>query len=159
MKKNLRLLLMGLFVLFAGQTFAEEVTINFDDDYATLFPTITGVSSNDSNEGDFTGPTTSEAVQGVTVTVTPAEDAKTPSRIWSGSPRLRMYSGTFTVNGTDITKIVINAPSKFNMTANTGTLDGKTWTGDKTSEVVFNVGGNTQIKSIVVTLGEGGDTP
>jgi hypothetical protein len=152
-------MLMSTLMLFCGSVFAEEVTINFDDDYATLFPTITGVSSNDSNAGDFTGPTTSTAVQGVTVTVTPAEDAKTPSRIWGSSPRLRMYSGTFTVSGTDITKIVFNAPSKFNMSTSTGTLDGKTWTGDKTSEVVFNVGGNTQIKSIVVTLGEGGDTP
>ena len=152
-------MLMSMLMLLTGQAFAEEVTLNFDDDYATLFPTIAGVSSSDSNEGDFTGATTSASVQGVTVTVTPAEDAQTPSRIWSSSARLRMYSGTFTVSGTDITRIVFNAPNKFNMTASTGTLDGKTWTGDKTNEVVFAVGGNTQIKSITVTLGEGGDTP
>ena len=160
MKKTLRLLQMSMLMLFAGQVMAEEVTIDFDNNYQTLFPTIPGVSSgtgaNAVNDGDFTETTTSTPVDGVTVTVSVADEGKTANRIWSGSPRLRMYSGIFTVNGTDITKIVISAPSKFSMTASSGTLDGKTWTGDKTNEVVFTVGGNTQIKSIVVTLGEGG---
>ncbi len=151
-------------MLFAGTAFAEDVTINFDNDYATLFPTLPGVSSaansstgaEASSDGDFTETLTSTPVNGVTVTVSVADEGKYPNRIWNSSARLRMYSGTFTVNGTDITKIVFDAPSKFNMTAATGTLDGKTWTGDKTNEVVFTVGGNTQIKSITVTLGEGG---
>ena len=158
MKKSLQLMLMSM-MLFAGQVFAEEVTINFDNDYATLFPTLAGTSSNDSHDGDFTTTTTSTPVGGVTVTVSPVEDAKTPSRIWNKSPMLRMYSGTFTVTGTDITKIVFNTGSNFNLTTEAGTLEGKTWTGSKTPEVVFAVGGNTQIKSITVTLGEGGDTP
>ena len=157
MKKTLRLLLMGTMALFAGQAMAEEVTINFDADYATLFPTIAGTSSNDSHDGDFTGATASTPVSGVTVTVTPADDAKTPSRLWYSSPVLRMYSGTFTVSGTDITKIVFNSGSNFNINTSTGTLSGKTWTGEKCSEVVFNVEKNTQLKSIVVTLGEGGE--
>ena len=161
MVKNLRFSLLSLLMLFAGTAFAEDVTINFDNDYATLFPTLPGVSSAStgaeaSSDGDFTETLTSTPVNGVTVTVSVADEGKTPNRIWNSSARLRMYSGTFTVNGTDITKIVFDAPSKFNMTAATGTLDGKTWTGDKTNEVVFTVGGNTQIKSITVTLGEGG---
>ena len=154
---------MSTMMLFAGQAMAEEVTINFDDDYATLFPTLPGTSSGSGatavTDGDFTETTTSTAVSGITVTVSPADEGKTANRIWNASPRLRVYSGTLTVSGTDITKIVFDAPSKFNLSTSTGTLDGKTWTGDKTNEVVFTVGGNSQIKSIVVTLGEGGDTP
>lgn len=154
---------MSMLMLLCGSVFAEEVTINFDNDYATLFPTLPGVSCSAnkeagveaSSDGDFTETTTSTAVSGVTVTVSAAEEGKTPNRIWNASPRLRMYSGTFTVTGTDITKIVFNAP-KFAVTASTGTLNGKTWTGDKTNEIVFTVTGNTQMKNIVVTLGESG---
>jgi len=157
--------MMGFVMLVCGSAFAEEVVINFDDDYQTLFPTIPGVSSSASaqtgaeacSDGDFTGVTTSTAVQGVTVTVAPAEDAKTPSRIWNSSPRLRMYSGTFTVSGTDITKIVFDAGSNFNLSTTQGTLSDKTWTGEKTNEVVFSVSKNTQIRKITVTLGEGGE--
>ena len=145
---------------------AEEVVINFDDDYQTLFPTITGVSSGTGAsyvpDGEFTGTTTSTAVGGVTVTVAPAEDASTPDRIWASSPRLRMYSGTFTVTGTDITKIEFDAHStNFNLATEQGTLDNRTWSGEKTNEVVFTVSRNTQIRKITVTLGEGGggETP
>ena len=163
MKKSLRLTLMSMLMLFAGQVFAEEVTINFDDDYATLFPTLLGTSSGSGatavTDGDFTMTTTSTAVSGVTVTVSTADEGKTANRIWNTSPRLRMYSGTFTVSGTDITKIVFNAHStNFNLAdPNTGTLEGRTWTGEKTGEVTFTVSKNTQIKNIVVTLGEGGN--
>ena len=67
-----------------------------------------------------------------------------------------MYTGTFTVTGTDITKIEFTGHnSNFNLSTTTGTLDGKTWTG-KANEIVFDVAKNTQINKIVVTLGEGG---
>ena len=133
----------------------ETVVFNFDDDYATLFPTLTGVSSGSGEnyvaDGDFQGETTSTAISGVTVTVSPDEDAKTPSRIWGTAPRLRMYSGTFTVSGKDIVKIEFTSNSNFSISTKTGTLDGKTWTG-KADEVVFDVTKNTQINKIVVTL-------
>ena len=170
MKKSLRLMMLSFTAMLCGTAFAQtEVTLNFDEDYATLFPTIPGVSSSAnketgaeaSSDGDFTGVTTSAAVQGVTVTVAPAEDAKTPSRIWASSPRLRMYSGTFTVSGKDITKIEFSAGSNFNLSTGTGSLNGKTWSG-QADEVVFDVAKNTQLKSIVVTLGGqpgGGDDP
>ena len=164
MKKQLRLSLLSLALMLVGNVMAEEITIDFDNDYATLFPTITGISSNESHDGDFTQTTTSTEVKGITVTVAPADDAKTPSRIWGSSPRLRMYSGTFTVSGKDITKIVFDASSNFNISTTTGTLSEKTWTG-KADAVEFSVSKNTQLKSIVVTIGEGGgeepdpDTP
>ena len=131
MKNNLRNVLMGALMLISGSVFAQGVTIDFDNDYATLFPTITGVSSGESHDGDFTVTTTSTAVSGYTVTVSAKdEEATTENRIWGTSPRLRMYSGTFTVTGSNITNIEFNSGSNFNIASvNTGTLEGKVWTG------------------------------
>ena len=160
MIKSLRFMLFGILMLMAGSAFADGIVFNFDDDYARLFPAITGVSSSDSHDGDIDEAITSIEIQGVTVTVSAKdEDNNNANRIWSGSPRLRMYSGTFSVKAAEkISKIVFNANNKFSLTASTGTLDGTTWTGEAT-EVVFTVGGNTQLKSIEVTLGEGSVTP
>ena len=166
MNKLLRYSFVALMAMFMGNAFAQKtVTIDFDNDYQTLFPTLKGVSSGSGDsyvgDGDFTEATTSTPVDGVMVIVAPDEDAKNPSRIWSGSPRLRMYSGTFTVlsTGLPITKIEFNAGSKFNLTPTDGSLsEDKVFTGASMS-AIFLVGGNTQIKSIVVTLGEGGTTP
>lgn len=163
MIKNLRYLLLSLLTIMSTAIFAQKtVTIDFDNDYQKLFPTLAGVSSNDSQAGDFTEPTTSTPVDGVMVIVAPAEDAATPSRIWSGSPRLRMYSGVFTVlsTGLPITKIEFNAHSKnFNLKPTDGSLsEERVFTG-ATMSAIFMVEKNTQISSIVVTLGEGGTTP
>ena len=163
MIKNLRYLLLSLLAIMSTAIFAQKtVTIDFDNDYQTLFPTLKGVSSSDSQAGDFTEPTTSTPVDGVMVIVAPAEDAATPSRIWSGSPRLRMYSGAFTVlsTGLPITKIEFNAHSKnFNLVPTDGSLsEERVFTG-ATMSAIFLVEKNTQISSIVVTLGEGGSTP
>lgn len=132
---------------------AEGIVFDFDNDYATLFPTLKGgVSSSDSDAGDFTETTSSIEIEGVTVIVSAKEEGKTNNnRIWTSAPRLRMYSGTFTVTGKDIVKIEFTANSNFNLSTETGTLDGKTWTG-KADEVVFAVTKNTQINKIVVTL-------
>ena len=70
--KKIFTLIAALFAVAAvnAQT---EVTINFDNDYKTLFPTITGESSGTGasavHDGDFTTTTTSTPVDGVTVTV------------------------------------------------------------------------------------------
>lgn len=143
--------------MVAGSMMAQtEVTIDFDNDYQMLFPDLPGVSSGTGDtyvdEGEFHEVTTSTAVQGVTVTLAAAEDAKTPNRIWATSPRLRLYSGTFTVSASNITKIVFNSNSNFNISTQNGTLNEKTWVG-QADEVVFDVAKNTQLKSIVVTLG------
>lgn len=149
-----------MLAVVASAAYAERtVTLDFDNDYQQLFPTLAGVSSgSDVHDGDFTEMTMSSNVDGVTVMVSPEEDAKTPSRIWSASPRLRMYSGAFIVTSTAevITKIEFTGHNtNFNLVPNDGTLEGKTWTGSS-SYVVFAVTKNTQISSIVVTLGEGG---
>ena len=160
MRKNLRFILFSMLAVVASAAYAERtVTLDFDNDYQQLFPTLAGVSSgSDVHDGDFTETTMSSNVDGVMVMVSPEEDAKTPSRIWSASPRLRMYSGAFIVTSTAevITKIEFTGHNtNFNLVPNDGTLEGKTWTGSS-SYVIFAVTKNTQISSIVVTLGEGG---
>ena len=138
------------------------VTFDFDNDYQKIFPTIAGVSSSDSKEGDFpAGGVLSADVDGIVLAIAAEEGAKNPNRLWSSSPRLRMYSGYFILTGTKgdyIKKIEFDAPSKFNLTAVDGTLTEKVWTGNVLGALTFTVGGNTQIKKIVVTLGDQDDS-
>lgn len=168
MNKILRYVLLSFLTIMTTASYAtiKTVTIDFDNDYQKIFPTITGVSSSDSNEGDFTEVTYSAEIDGVTLIVTPEDGAKTPNRIWSSSPRLRMYNGFFGVMATGgdmIKKIEFVAPSKFNLTefseAPTEIVD-KVWqpAGIGSMGAIFTVGGNTQLKSIVVTLGGPNDS-
>lgn len=159
MKKLLRYSLTLVFALVASVGFA-QTTFDFDKDYKTLFPNLPGVSSMESNDGDFNEATTC-TVDGIAVTVSAKEEGITnANRIWTNSARLRMYSGTLTIQapeGKQITKIDI-AQKKWN--ANTkvdnGTIDAKgNWTGSA-NKVVYSIAGNTQIKTMTVTLGEGG---
>ena len=169
MNKNLRYLLLSFLTIMSTAIFAQKtVTFDFDNDYQKLFPTLKGVSSGSGDsyvaDGDFTEATTSTPIDGVDVRVAPAEGAKTPSRIWNVSPRLRMYSGVFTVTSLEepITKIEFTGhDTNFNLMAvpaDECTLDGKVWTGS-TLVAVFAVEKNTQISKIVVTLGGGSETP
>lgn len=110
-------------------------------------------SSNESNEGDITEDRTFE-VNGLKLTVSPAT-GNTPNRYWStkNGPQLRVYSGTMTFEapvGKVITKMVFNN-AKWNdgNTADTGTFDGNTWTGEA-KKVVVTVAGNTQMNSIEI---------
>lgn len=159
MNKFLRYSLSVIFAFVASVSFA-QTTFDFDKDYKTLFPNLPGVSSMESNDGDFNEATTC-TVDGIAVTVSAKEEGNpNANRIWTSSARLRMYSGTLTIQapeGKQITKIDI-AQKKWN--ANTkvdnGTLDNKgNWTGSA-NKVVYSIAGNTQIKTITVTLGEGG---
>lgn len=159
MNKFLRYSLSVIFAFVASVSFA-QTTFDFDKDYKTLFPNLPGVSSMESNDGDFNEATTC-TVDGIAVTVSAKEEGNpNANRIWTSSARLRMYSGTLTIQapeGKQITKIDI-AQKKWN--ANTkvdnGTID-KTgnWTGSA-NKVVYSIAGNTQIKTMTVTLGEGG---
>ena len=167
MKNYLRYSFVALMAMFMGNVFAQKtVTFDFDNDYQMLFPTLTGVSSGSGDnyvgDGDFKSITMSTPVEGVMVTIAPDEEATNPSRIWTSAPRLRMYSGSFTVVsmlGTPITKIEFTGHDKnFNLSPVEGTLTEKVWTGSSLSPI-FLVSKNTQINKIVVTLGEGGTTP
>ncbi|MBQ4367449.1 MAG: hypothetical protein II786_05140, partial [Muribaculaceae bacterium] len=152
MKKLFSLLLMTLMTVAAWAT---DVTFDFDNDYATLFPSITGVSSNSSHDGDFTEAVTA-TVNGVNLTVSPVTSG-TANRIWGSSPRLRMYGGTMTVaapSGYSITKIVLeNGKWNDGNKADVGTLSNGTLTGEAES-VVITIAGNSQFKKAVVTIVE-----
>lgn len=159
MKKLLRYSLTLVFALVASVGFA-QTTFDFDKDYKTLFPGLPGVSSMESNEGDFNEATTC-TVDGIAVTVSAKEEGNpNANRIWTSSARLRMYSGTLTIQapeGKQITKIDI-AQKKWNANnkVDNGTIDAKgNWTGSA-NKVVYSIAGNTQIKTMTVTLGEGG---
>jgi len=182
--KKIFTLIAALFAVVAvnAQT---EVTINFDNDYKTLFPTITGESSGTGasavHDGDFTTTTTSTPVDGVTVTVSAKEEGATnDNRIWSSNPRLRMYSGTITIKAaTNFKKLVMTVNTNdalvaSNNTVNTGTLNFDAlakqngtivWEGDA-NEVVMSIKGaeegkwgNTQFHSIVVSFDGSTPTP
>lgn len=159
MKKLLRYSLTLVFALVASVGFA-QTTFDFDKDYKTLFPGLPGVSSMESNDGDFNEATTC-TVDGIAVTVSAKEEGNAnANRIWTKSARLRMYSGTLTIQapeGKQITKIDI-AQNKWNANnkVDNGTIDNKgNWTGSA-NKVVYSIAGNTQIKTMTVTLGEGG---
>ena len=161
MKKLLRYSLTLVFALVASVGFA-QTTFDFDNDYKTLFPSLPGVSSMESNEGDFNEATTC-TVDGIAVTVSAKEEGNPyANRIWTSSARLRMYSGTLTIQapeGKQISKIEI-AQKKWNANnkVDNGTIDSKgNWNGSA-NKVVYSIGGNTQIKSLTVTLGSG-ETP
>ena len=155
MNKFLRYSLSLVLAFVASVTFAQEVTFDFDKDYKTLFPELTGTSSSTSHDGDITKTMTC-TTNGISVAVS----AKTPgsstdNRIWSSSPRLRMYSGTLTIQAPADKKIasidIINGKWNNNNKADVGTINKGSWTGDA-NKVVYTIGGNTQIKSIKVTL-------
>ena len=144
-------------------TFVEklEAMFNFDEDYATLFPTLEGgTSSSSSTAGDITELLTA-TVDGVNLTVSPKTSGNINNRIWSASPRLRVYSGTITVEapeGCILTQIdFTNHSSNFNLTPNTGEISGsegtRTWTGEA-STVIFTIVSNTQIKTMNVSYAE-----
>ena len=166
MNKILRYLLLSLLTIVATGTYAKRtVTIDFDNDYQKIFPTLTGVSSSDSNAGDFTEATYSDNIDGIMLGISPAEEG-TPSRIWSTSPRLRLYSGGLAVaavNGEFIEKIEFNAHDKnFNIaSADPGILTDRVWTDDgkNVPAVLFYIAKNTQIRSITVTLRDINETP
>lgn len=160
MNKTLRFSLVSLLVLFFGTAMA-QTTFNFNENYQSLFPTLPGVSSSDSNDGDFNEPTTC-TLDEISITVSPLSSGSNPNRIWSSSPRLRMYSGTLTIaaNGKKITGIDFNC-GKWNAgnTADCGeiTTEGNSakWTGSA-NQIVITIAGNTQMNSITVYLeGEG----
>lgn len=161
MKRTLRFTFIALMAMVMGNAYGQGVTFDFDNDYAKLFPTLPGVSNNDGGtDGDFTTATTSTAIDGFTVTVSAKDEGvNNANRIWTAAPRLRMYSGTFTISGKGIKKIEFTGHStNFNISTTTGTLNGRTWTGEA-DEVVFAVAKNTQINKIVINGDGGTETP
>ena len=173
MNKTLRFSIFSIMMMLCGVAFS-QTTIDFDNNYATLFPTLAGTSSSESHDGDFTEETTSTAVNGITVTVSAKTSGTNDNRIWSSAPRLRLYSGTLTIKSSQTFKKVVfsNFATNSSLIANnntvsTGTLskvtknkgENVTWTGEA-KEIVITIAGNTQIGKIeVFAENEGGDDP
>ena len=154
MNKILRISMIAVLALIANFSFGQTV-FDFDTNYQTLFPDLPGVSSTESHDGDFKEATTC-TVDGIKVTIS----AKDPSnsnenRIWSSSPRLRVYSGTITIEapeGKKMSKIAFSTKAwGSSNTADVGKLATNLWTGDA-NKVVFTIGKSTTIKTITVTL-------
>ena len=146
MNKLLRYSFVALMAMIGMNVMADDVVIDFNKmDLAT--------SSGESTAGDITEAKTFEQ-EGVTVTISPkAADASNENRFWStnNGPQLRCYSGSITIKANSTMKtIAFDAPSKFNMTADKGAINSQTWTGEA-NEVVFAVGGNTQINKITIS--------
>ena len=171
MNKKLRFSMLSVLMMLCGVASAQFATLDIDNNYATLFPTLSGTSSNESHDGDFTEETTSTAVGGVTLTVSAKTSGNNDNRIWSSAPRLRLYSGTLTIKSSQTFKKVVfsnfatnNSLAANNNTASTGTLSKLTsskgvvtWTGE-TKELVITIAGNTQMGKIeVFAENEGGD--
>ena len=159
MNKVLRFSLLCVLMMLCGTMWADEVTFDFTGDDAYALFGFSGFSSGDSQAGDFT-ETKELEVDGVTLAVSPST-TNTANRMWSGS--LRVYGGTLTFSCPKekvITAIefTLNSSKWGSNTANTGTLEKGSWTGSA-NEVIITIGGNTQIKSIKVTLGEGSSDP
>ena len=153
MNKILRISMIAVLALIANFSFGQTI-FNFDNDYKTLFPDLPGVSSSDSHEGDFTKATTC-TVDGIKVTISKKTSGNNENRIWSSSPRLRMYSGTMTIEAPEGKKIsdISFEQAKWAASNNSdvGTLTEGKWKGDA-NKVVVTIAGNTQIKRLTVTL-------
>jgi len=163
MKNFLRYSLMMALFLLCGSSYAgTNVKFDFDANGKDLFG-LPGESSSDAGDGDITEAKTA-IIDGVTLTVSQAAEGVTnPNRIWSKSPKLRMYSGLMMItapSGHNITGLTFDQ-GKWNdkNTADSGTLSSTGWEGNA-PVVIINIAGNTQFKSITVTIdGEGGDNP
>lgn len=130
-----------------------DAMFNFNDNYSTLFPTLKGVSSTDSTDGDITEALTTK-VNDVKLTISAKEENNsTANRIWTTAPRLRMYSGSLTISAPSASKIkaitFTGHNTNFDITPSVGTLNEKVWEGEAET-VVFTVNKNTQIGTIEV---------
>ena len=168
MKKVFTLLFVAMMGLCSWAD--DDVTFDFDNNYHQLFPTLPGVSSNNSHDGDFTEATTT-VLEGVSLTVSAGLEGEPANCICDtyGFPCLLMCSGTLTITapeGKAITNVLIppvrtswygyNMPNWGTLTFymdTSGNMDLR-WKGI-TDSLVFTIGGRNPFRSFVVTLSEG----
>ena len=156
----MRKLLLSFAAMMLAFVANAQVVFDFDNNYATYFPSLPGVSSGSNDTYVADGEFNEDAVvtvDGVTITIkASAADAKTRNRVWTSSPRLRLYNESFTIAAPShkITSIEFDAhSSNFNVSTEKGELNSTTrqWVGSEDA-VTFEVSKNTQIKTITVTL-------
>ena len=138
-----------------------QVVFDFSTDDAYSLFGLSGFSSGSGatgvHDGDFTIDLSTSS-NDVTLSISPSGKSDA-NRMWSGS--LRLYGGTMTVSASNknITaiKFTINNSKWGANTADGGTLETGSWSGNASS-VIITIGGNTQIKKMEVYQ-EGDDTP
>lgn len=160
----MRKLYTFLFAMLAFCGLAQaQVTFDFSGENAYELFGLDGFSSGTGatavTDGDITSDVTATSGD-VTITVSPSGKTN-PNRMWSGS--LRLYGGTLTIEskGDSISAISFTLNSSKwgdKNAADNGNLTKGSWTGNA-SKVVISIDANTQIKSMTVTLGEGGEKP
>ena len=139
---------------------AESAMFNFAQNGAALLG-LTAPSSSSSNAGDITAAKTA-TVDGVTFTVSPSTTNMT-NRLYSdyyGNVQLRVYSGTITIAapaGKSVTGVTFYNSKWSEPEASSGTFTGNKWAGSA-SPVVYTVGAQMRLDSVLVTYGEGGGT-
>ena len=139
---------------------AESAMFNFAQNGAALLG-LTAPSSSSSNAGDITAAKTA-TVDGVTFTVSPSTTNMT-NRLYSdyyGNVQLRVYSGTITIAapaGKSVTGVTFYNSKWTEPEASSGTFTGNKWAGSA-SPVVYTVGAQMRLDSVLVTYGEGGGT-
>ena len=171
---NLKHLSMKKFLLsffcmlgIMSYAYADEAKFDFTTP-SGLTPSITDDKFSDAGNGAFAFNTaeTTFTSNGVTLNTT---DGSTASRIWkaaSGKYDFRVYkTATMTIaapEGGVITAIAFDGATVSSFSANSGTVDGKNWTGAATS-VVFTWAANAptqKINTITVTFStDGSVTP
>lgn len=153
MKKLLSLLTMSLLCV-AAWAGTVTFTFNTEDGLTQLGITAPEPGAGTNLEGTYT-------LDGVTMSFT---NGGTATRIWNsnGNIDLRVYNGgslTFTADEA-ITSIVFTSAnnSTGNLTPDSGTLSGGTWTGEAAS-VTFAASGTARINTVEVTFGGGAPQP
>ena len=155
MIKSLRFYLLSMLAMLGGSVFAQDVVIDFNAmDLAVSYSANADQGIEASTAGDITESRIIEQ-DGVKIVISPKEEGNSSAnRFWktNNGPQLRCYSGTIAIKwkSSTIKSIVFDAPSKFNLTADKGTITNTTWSGEA-DEVIFVVGGNTQINKITVS--------
>ncbi len=155
-----RIITLAALAAIAATAWAQSATFDFAGNGAALFG-FTAPSSSSSNAGDITADKTA-TVDGVTFTVSPST-TNTPNRLYSdynGKVQLRVYSGTITIAapaGKSVTGVTFYNSKWTEPSASSGTFTGNKWAGSA-SPVVYTVGAQVRLDSVVVTYGEGGGT-
>ena len=138
MNKTLRYSFVALMAMFMGSAFAQkDVVIDFNSmSIATSCSANAdkGIEASDAGDINETYKVVADENENVVILISPKkEEATNPNRFWqtNSGPQLRCYSGTITIQAKFAMKtITFDAPSKFNVTANVGTLSSTTWSGE-----------------------------
>ena len=143
--------------------------------YYAVFATPPGTGGGDSGSEttttlDFTTQGYADAtaisnltVDGVTATFAKGSNGSNAPKYYTSGTAIRAYGGnTITLSANQITAATFtfgSSDGSNEITADCGSWDSPTWTGDATDEVVFTISGssgNRRIKSIAVTYTSGG---